>query len=44
VPGGEWQNLETAEAVPLFGKAGSGPRFEHTFDPRDVLVLLARKP
>jgi beta-galactosidase len=44
VPGGEWQNLETAESVPMFGKVGSGPRFVYTFSSRDVLVLLARKP
>jgi beta-galactosidase len=44
VPGGEWQDLETAEAVPVFSSRDSGPRFEHAFAPRDVLVLLARKP
>jgi beta-galactosidase len=44
-PGGEWQNLETAASLPLPGaRAGRGPRFEHRFGPRDVLVLLARKP
>ena len=44
VPGGEWQDLETAEAVPLFSSKEGGPRFEHAFAARDVLVLLARKP
>lgn len=43
-PGGEWQNLETATAIPLPGaRSGRGPRFAHHFGPRDVLVLLARK-
>jgi hypothetical protein len=44
VPGGEWQDLETAEALPLSSAVGRGPRFEHSFAARDVLVLLARKP
>ncbi|HSL24071.1 MAG TPA: beta-galactosidase [Vicinamibacterales bacterium] len=43
-PAGEWQDLETAQAMPLEGRVGAGPRFEHQFEPRDVLVLLARKP
>jgi beta-galactosidase GanA len=43
-PAGEWLNLETGESIPLAGRAGSGPRFEYEFKPRDVLVLLARKP
>jgi beta-galactosidase len=43
-PAGEWLNLETGESLPLTGRAGSGPRFEYEFKPRDVLVLLARKP
>lgn len=42
LPGGEWQNLETGQAVPLAGRVG-GPKFEHRLGPRDVLVLLARK-
>jgi len=43
-PAGEWLNLETGDAIPLAGRAGTGPRFEYDFKPRDVLVLLARKP
>jgi beta-galactosidase len=43
-PAGEWSNLETGESVPLTGRTGTGPRFEYDFKPRDVLVLLARKP
>ena len=42
LPGGEWQNLETGQALPLEGRVG-GPKFDHRFGPRDVLVLLARK-
>ena len=44
VPGGEWQDIETAEALPLSSGRGRGPRFDHAFAARDVLVLLARKP
>jgi hypothetical protein len=43
-PAGEWQNLETAAAIPLAGRAGGGPAFQHDLGGRDVLVLLARKP
>ena len=43
-PGGEWLNLETGESLPLAGRAAMGPRFSYEFRPRDVLVLLARKP
>lgn len=43
-PAGEWQNLETARPLPLAGRIEGGPAFEHRFAPRDVLVLLARKP
>ncbi len=43
-PAGEWLNLETGESVPLIGRSGAGPRFEYDLKPRDVLVLLARKP
>ena len=43
-PAGEWQDLETAVALPLGGRAAAGPTFDYTFAPRDVLVLLARKP
>jgi beta-galactosidase len=41
-PAGEWQNLETAAALPLEGRVG-GPAFEYRLAGRDVLVLLARK-
>ncbi len=43
-PAGDWLNLETGESLPLAGRAAAGPRFEYDFQPRDVLVLLARKP
>jgi beta-galactosidase len=43
-PAGEWLNLETGDSVPLSGRAGAGPRFDYDLKPRDVLVLLARKP
>ncbi len=43
-PAGEWLNLETGDSLPLTGRAAAGPRFEYGFAPRDVLVLLARKP
>ena len=43
-PAGEWLNIETGDSLPLTGRTGAGPRFDHEFRPRDVLVLLARKP
>lgn len=42
IPEAIWQNLETGTAVNfVMGKAG--PFLEHTFAPRDVLVLMIRK-
>jgi beta-galactosidase len=43
-PAGEWQNVETSQALPMPGRAGAGPAFDHQLAARDVLVLLARKP
>lgn len=43
-PGGEWQNLETAAALPIFSSGRAGPSFDYDLAARDVLVLLARKP
>jgi hypothetical protein len=42
IPEAIWQNLETGAAVDfIMGKAG--PYYEHTFGPRDALVLMIRK-
>lgn len=42
IPEAIWQNLETGTAV-NFVMGKDGPFLEHTFAPRDVLVLMIRK-
>jgi hypothetical protein len=42
IPEAIWQNLETGTAV-SFVMRKSGPVLEHTFGPRDALVLMIRK-
>lgn len=42
IPEAIWQNLETGTAV-SFVMGKSGPVLEHTFAPRDALVLMIRK-
>lgn len=42
IPEAIWQNLETGTAV-NFVMGKEGPFLEHTFAPRDVLVLMIRK-
>ena len=42
IPEAIWQNLETGTAV-NFVMGTSGPFLEHTFAPRDALVLMIRK-
>ena len=42
IPEAIWQNLETGTAV-NFVMGRSGPFLEHTFAPRDALVLMIRK-
>ena len=42
IPEAIWQNLETGAAV-NFIMSKQGPFYEHTFGPRDALVLMIRK-
>jgi hypothetical protein len=42
IPEAIWQNLETSTSV-NFVMGRSGPFLEHTFSPRDTLVLMIRK-
>ena len=42
IPEAIWQNLETSTSV-NFVMARGGPFLEHTFSPRDTLVLMIRK-
>jgi hypothetical protein len=42
IPEAIWQNLETGTAV-NFVMGSTGPVLEHTFGPRDALVLVIRK-
>jgi hypothetical protein len=42
IPEAIWQNLETGTAV-SFVMGKNGPVLEHTFTPRDALVLMIRK-
>ncbi len=42
VPEAIWQNMETGAAV-SFVQGASGPTYQHTFAPRDVMVLVRGK-
>jgi hypothetical protein len=42
IPEAIWQNLETGAAVSVV-MGPKGPFLEHTFAPRDALVLMIRK-
>ena len=42
IPEAIWQNLETSTSV-NFVMGRGGPFLEHTFSPRDTLVLMIRK-
>jgi hypothetical protein len=42
IPEAIWQNLETGTAV-SFVMTKEGPSFDHTFGPRDAVVLMIRK-